>query len=117
MRTLQVGDILKKEGSQDLEVMATTGKVIGHSIRSGEHDIINWNTPKDIKQQGWKLVEKKWKPECQEEYYYPCAYYKDFYSGNEWEDENFDKILLERGLVFKTSEEAIAKCKKMLSIK
>ena len=53
----------------------------------------------------------KWTPKCGEYYYYPDAWVEDGISECVWDDDEEDKLLYDRGLVFRTEEEAIAKAK------
>lgn len=112
MRKLKEGDILKLNKTT-LEILGVCGKAVLANGSMCDGVIL---TQELIEKSGWKLEEPKWKPEYQEEYYFPAFYDKGFYSGSEWEDSPIDTLLLERGLIFKTSEEAIAKCKEMLGL-
>lgn len=50
-------------------------------------------------------------------YYYPhVSKTDDLYASCEYDNDEFDKILKSRGLVFKTKEEAIEAAKKMLAV-
>lgn len=58
-----------------------------------------------------KMLTVKWKPKQRERYYVinPCK--PNGYERSEWEGYDFEKRLYDRGLVFRTEEEAIAKVK------
>jgi len=68
----------------------------------------------DINLKWLKHIEKKWKPKTWEYYFIPTPLnYEKYYAGI-WNDDDIDKIRMERGLVFKTKEEAIALTDKIL---
>ena len=59
-----------------------------------------------------------WKPAFGEKYYTPSIDRKDFpflYTAILWTDDRFDKKFYERGIVFKTKEEAADMAKKLLA--
>ena len=60
--------------------------------------------------------KRPWKPRENERYYYPLSSDKDLWGGTTWTDSNYDNIRLNRGLVFKTIEEAVAAAEKMLAV-
>lgn len=62
-------------------------------------------------------VEKQWKPRPDEEFYYPDPTIQGLYLSATWTNgSEWRELLLKRGLVFKTKEEAIEKAKKMLEV-
>ncbi len=68
-----------------------------------------------------RIVKLTWKPRENERYYYPLPSDplpsdKDLWGGTTWTDSNYDNIRLNRGLVFKTIEEAVAAAEKMLAV-
>lgn len=62
-----------------------------------------------------RIVKLPWKPREDERYYYPLPSDKDLWGGTTWTDNNYDNIRLNRGLVFKTIDEAVAAAEKMLA--
>lgn len=62
-----------------------------------------------------RIAKLPWKPREDERYYYPLPSDKDLWGGTTWTDNNYDNIRLNRGLVFKTIDEAVAAAKKMLA--
>lgn len=63
-----------------------------------------------------RIVKLPWKPRENERYYYPLPSDKDLWGGTTWTDSNYDNIRLNRGLVFKTIEEAVAAAEKILAV-
>lgn len=63
-----------------------------------------------------RIVKLPWKPRENERYYYPLPSDKDLWGGTTWTDSNYDNIRLNRGLVFKTIEEAVAAAEKILTV-
>lgn len=59
---------------------------------------------------------KKWIPKLGEVYYIPELNSDSFYEGHQWDDIDFERQLLKRGLIYKTKEEAIKACKDMLGV-
>lgn len=74
-------------------------KALSHSI---EEAVIN--------------AEAKMWPKYGDEYYFPMPCSKPMYERTEWCNDNTDRMLEERGLVFKTKEEAVEAGKKMLEV-
>ena len=62
-----------------------------------------------------RIIKLPWKPREDERYYYPLPSDKDLWGGTTWTDSNYDNIRLNRGIVFKTKEEAVAEAEKMLA--
>lgn len=63
-----------------------------------------------------RIRKLPWKPRENERYYYPLPSDKDLWGGTTWTDSNYDNIRLNRGLVFKTIEEAVAAAEKILAV-
>ncbi len=63
-----------------------------------------------------RIVKLPWKPRENERYYYPLPSDNDLWGGSTWTDSNYDNMRLNRGLVFKTRDEAVAVAKKMLTV-
>jgi len=59
---------------------------------------------------------EKWKPEVEEEYYTVDFMQDDWCGYNLWYGDNIDNNLYNRGLVFKTKEEAVKKAKEICGI-
>jgi len=57
------------------------------------------------------MLTVKWKPKCGEYYHYPDVWEENGISDCVWADDKEDKLLYDRGLVFRTEEEAAAKAK------
>ena len=64
------------------------------------------------------IIKLPWKPQKGEIYYIPCivAQPEYMYSVNYWINDDYDKEYYRMGLVCKTSEEAVALTKKIISI-
>ena len=70
----------------------------------------------------WDAVNKKvvgyvWRPKKGEEYYVACIYNNRLWEVDFWQEDADERRLFDNGLVFKTSEEAIARAKRMLNTK
>lgn len=63
-----------------------------------------------------EIIKLPWKPRENERYYYPLPSDNDLWGGSTWIDSNYDNMRLNRGLVFKTRDEAVAVAKKMLTV-
>lgn len=61
--------------------------------------------------------KEKWVPTEGEAYYFPSLSSDDFCSCSLWSNHDLDRRNLERGIVFKTKEEAVTCAKEMLGIK
>lgn len=59
-------------------------------------------------------AKEKMRPKNSETYYVPHPFSKSMYSSQEWAGDSIDRRVEERGLMFKTKEEAIEAAKKML---
>lgn len=56
----------------------------------------------------------KWKPKRNEMYYFVELHSKNLYSYKTWKDDEFDNTCYNRGIIFRTDEEAISCAQKML---
>ena len=86
-------------------------------------DGVNWETAdagvlEDILIGDVIIIKLPWKPQKGETYYIPCivAQPEYMYSVNYWSNDDYDKEYYRMGLVCKTSEEAVALTKKIISI-
>ncbi|WP_288763436.1 hypothetical protein [uncultured Mitsuokella sp.] len=61
-------------------------------------------------------AKEKMRPKNGETYYVPHPFSKSMYSSQEWAGDSIDRRVEERGLMFKTKEEAIEAAKKMLEV-
>ena len=59
---------------------------------------------------------KKYKPEIKENYYYVNLTVDRMFSYCEWTNDEYDNMLLERGLIFKTKEEVLEEAKVQLDV-
>jgi hypothetical protein len=64
-----------------------------------------------------KVVDYVWKPKTGERYYAPAPIHNEKYVSFLWEEDYIDNRRLSEGLVYRTSEEAIARAKRMLNTK
>lgn len=85
-------------------------------------DSVNWETAdtgvlEDILLGDVMIIKLPWKPQKGETYYIPCivAEPEYMYSVNYWSNDDYDKEYYRMGLVCKTSEEAVALTKKIIS--
>ena len=85
-------------------------------------DSVNWKTAdtgvlEDILLGDVMIIKLPWKPQKGETYYIPCivAEPEYMYSVNYWSNDDYDKEYYRMGLVCKTSEEAVALTKKIIS--
>ena len=60
------------------------------------------------------VANRPWKPTFREIYYVPSILNRDLYDFNSWNNDEYDKELYRRRVVFKTKEEAIRAAEKML---
>ena len=75
------------------------------------------STQKGLEEAGWGLEEVKGEPKEREKYYYSDIAIEKLYSVEHWINDSTDCLRKEKGIIFKTKEEAIAKSKMMLGIK
>ena len=62
------------------------------------------------------LWERQWKPEIGETFYYVDLTVRDKVRCTKWGDYDYENRILDRGLAFKTKEEAIEMAQKMLKL-
>lgn len=62
------------------------------------------------------VANRPWKPTFREIYYVPSILNRDLYDFNSWNNDEYDKELYRRRVVFKTKEEAIRAAEKMLAV-
>ena len=65
-----------------------------------------------------KIIKLPWKPHIGEKFYIPCIHTELEYMYNVyyWNNDDYDKEYYRMGLICKTSEEAVALTKKMLTV-
>ena len=65
-----------------------------------------------------KIIKIPWKPQKGEKFYIPCIHTEPEYMYNVyyWNNDDYDKEYYRMGLICKTSEEAVALTKKMLTV-
>ena len=62
------------------------------------------------------VANRPWKPTFREIYYVPSILNRDLYDFNSWNNDEYDKELYRRRVVFKTKEEAINMTGKLLAL-
>ena len=62
-----------------------------------------------------EIIKLPWNPICGDRYYIPDIASADKYTSLQWFDDKPDKMHYQRGLVFKTEEEAIAVADEIIS--
>lgn len=62
-----------------------------------------------------RISKLPWKPTKGEKYYVPNIFVQDLWAYYSWNDDAYDEELYKRGVVFKTTEEAITAAEKMLA--
>lgn len=63
-----------------------------------------------------RIAKLPWKPAMHDPYYFPLPSAKGLWGRYTWTGSNNDNIRLNRGLVFKTIEEAIAVAQRMVEV-
>lgn len=113
--SIKVGQVLKlKEENSNKKVRAI---LEDNALLSAEYDherTSAWYSFKEIEEQ-FELPRGSWKPGNAENYYVPYPSTKDMYITESWFDYPSDYDCFERGLCFRTKEEAIAAAEKMLN--
>lgn len=62
-----------------------------------------------------RIRKLPWKPTKGQKYYVPNIFVQDLWAYYSWNDDGYDEELYKRGVVFKTTEEAIEAAEKMLA--
>ena len=93
-------------------------KILDNKLWYFDEDVNSWREAWDDE---YKRLTKgelgpSWRPKEGDIYYISNVVVKDFYSSYEWDNSEYDKVWLERGIIFKTKEEAITHAKKMLEV-
>jgi len=123
---LRVGDVIVVPGINDQEIIRIDGEII--FTMSGEirktfvynmQEVKGWGDRVSAKHplpEKKEKVEKKWIPEKGEGYYFPLItpHEKTLIDCYYWAGDPVDKLTLERGLAFKTPEEAREAALKMI---
>jgi hypothetical protein len=113
---IKTGDILKdKLNGKTLKVLGVCDEVYFISGMC-RHDVTGGSYTLSELQKYFEIPEEKWVPEIRERYYYASVDTRDYYYESCWSDDDVDQIRLQRNLVFKTKEEAIARAKQLLGI-
>lgn len=111
-----VGDyIVSGDGCKSL-VLEVLENTFLKSVFSDYDETDCWFTFQEIDKHGWKIERKKekWVPKFGELYYLANTASHEMFSDCCWNNYKNDFARLERGIVFKTKEEAIEASKKML---
>lgn len=113
---MEQGQILKHEDGSTAKILGICGEVYFLSLGVTDEVAASPRTLKEIKDEGYIIPEEKWKPEIYEEYYVADPATTNLYSRYTWSDNTYNNDLLEKGLVFRTKEEAIKAAEKMLGV-
>jgi len=113
MTQFKKGDIIVV-GEYKRKVMEVLGDLVfisqnDHTRSSG------FNTHQELIDNGWKLEEKEWTPEINEEYFYP-DFIECKYDWDTWVNDTNDNIRKNTVGIFKTPEEAIARYEEMIKL-
>jgi hypothetical protein len=114
---IKTGDILKrKNSSQTVKVLGVCDEVYFISL-SDVHGKANSGayTLSELKER-FEIPEEKWVPERGDQYYVADITEPDYYFITVRVNSKNDQMRLQRNLVFKTPEEAIARAKQLLGI-
>lgn len=71
-----------------------------------------------VKHKKIKTMEnnKNWTPELREDYYFVDLNDKDMYDSATWDNMDYERLMVERKLIFKTKEECIVRAKQLLEM-
>jgi hypothetical protein len=113
---IKTGDILKRKDNRiTVKVLGVCDEVYFLS-QWNDHDIAEgFYTLSELKER-FEIPTEKWVPEIGFKYFVSRTDDSDYYSFGFWEDCSLDNYRLERNLIFKTKEEAIARAKQLLNI-
>ena len=113
--TIKQNDILIYKGEDKVKVLGVCGEIC---LLSVFNDFEKANriifTEKELKDNGWELLQEKWTPEEGERYWYFNGVTS---TQSIWENDVYDKELISVNNVFKTEDlckEAIEKIKGVL---
>lgn len=98
------------DGSRDIEAARIDDTVFA----ARPSDYANWTI---VERDGKSYVPEKWKPEFNGKFFYPNFSDGSLYGIEFWTGDFFCQNLYERGLVFKTSDGAVAHARRMLEVK
>jgi hypothetical protein len=114
---IKTGDILKeKNGPESVKVLGVFDEMYFVSQYDNHNKASNANyTLLDLKE-CFEIPEEKWVPEIGENYCLADIESADYYYYTQWDNHKTDQMRLQRNLVFKTKEEAIARAKQLLGI-
>lgn len=95
-----------------------TDDFLAQSAKNEDND--DWIIANDSRLRGLlnghlSIRKLPWKPTKGEKYYVPNIFVQDLWAYYSWNDDAYDEELYKRGVVFKTTEEAVAAAEKMLA--
>jgi len=125
MTQFKKGDILVN-GVEKRKVLGVCGDVLFVSYSSvGRSDSYNgddydrvedYRTHNSLIEFGWKLEEREWEPEMNNQYYFPDFSSIDKYGQSNWDNDKFDNNRKNTVGVFPTAEEAIARYDEIIKL-
>lgn len=112
---VEVGETFSINQMSPLAIFRFTDKCL--QISTGDGIWITANSDKLCKLLDGRLSICKlpWKPTKGQKYYVPNIFVQDLWAYYSWNDDGYDEELYKRGVVFKTTEEAIEAAEKMLA--
>ncbi len=112
---VEVGEIFSIDQTSPLPIFRFTDKCLQKS--TGSDIWITANSATLCKLLDGRLSIRKlpWKPTKGEKYYVSDIFTRDLWDCYSWDDDENDEELYKRGVVFKTTEEAVMAAKKMLA--
>lgn len=113
---VEVGETFSINQTSPLTIFRFTDKCLQSSTGSGIWITANSATLYQLLDGRLSIRKLPWKPTKGEKYYVSDIFDRDLWDCYLWDDEENDKELYKRGVVFKTKEEAIEMSKRMLAV-
>jgi hypothetical protein len=114
---IKTGDILKeKDGTHTVKVLGVCDEVYFVSQNSRHNEASSGVYTLSELKNFFEIPEEKWVPKNGNIYYFADVDMINFHGSCNWINDNTDQARLQRNLVFKTPEEAIARAKQLLNI-
>jgi len=105
MTQFKKGDIIVK-GVNKVKVIEVLGDLVFFS-QNDYTKTSGYYTHQELTDNSWKLEEREWTPEMNEEYFYPDLSSSNKYGCSDWDNDNVDNHRKNTVGVFSSPEEAI----------
>lgn len=112
----------ENQESEEFDIQTKTLTIKALKIKDGEVQLVahengvSTDWLKSILTGAVKIMRKPWKPKVGDGYFCTDINNENFYSKTGWTNNSYDNRQYERGLAFKTEEEAVAKAKEILEM-